>query len=1389
MKKRMLSDFAKNPRSGIGRFMVFSQLAIQVSLATAPFYAHSAVAAPDNNALKWYQSGNLTPEEQARYQQQTGNLAAAAALLSEQDSAAAVAGMARSAATGALNNEVAGWLNQFGTARVQLNLDDKFTLNGSQADVLLPLYENDSALLFTQLGLRRVDQRTTGNAGLGARAFTDNWMFGINTFYDNDFTGDNRRVGFGVEAWRDYLHLSGNSYFRLNNWHQSRDFSDYDERPANGYDIRAEGWLPAYPQLGAKLMFEQYQGDEVALFSKDKRQKDPWAFTGGVSYTPIPLLTLGAEHRAGKNGQQDSQITLALSYRPGEPWHKQINPDNVGASRHDLVERNNSIVLEYRKQETLTLGLPEKATGKGRGVLPLSYTLKNTYPVQQISWASPALIAAGGIITPAGDGRLNITLPSWRSSNINSYTLTGTVTDVRGNSHSASTQILVEMTDASATNSSVIATPASIAANGSSTSVVRIGLQDDSGQAITDVASVLKLKLTEQQHQDQPAAQRALKLKDATLGDVKESAPGVYDTIVTSGTRLGSIVVTPSINGVTLKTATIQQVADTATGRVNDGAVVITTDNRVANGSAANKVSATVTDANGNPVPEMPVTFTLTGSAVAVGSPTQISDAQGVAKLDFTNTVAETVTVKAATANGGNASADAHFIADRDTASLNDSDLTVDAQNVVANGSSKATFTARVKDAKGNPVPEMLVRWTTNGGTLGGNSSTTDAEGNALITLTNTQAGNTQVTASVNGGAGVNRLVNFIADNSNAGIGNGDLTRDKAEAVADNVDLITYSAIVKDVNGNLVNQQRVSWVTTLGTFPDGNTTATSDTDVNGKATIALKSTRAGSVQVTATAGTGGTASAESVTFKANTTTAGVSGTVSVNKTIVTANGNDSAVYSVTIKDANDNLVEGIDVNWTNAGVGVFTRADGISQTNASGVATIELKGTEAGIAKVAASVNSKPAVNAQDVTLKADESTAGIGNGDLTSDLNTAVANGTAAITYTALVKDAKGNPVKNLRVSWATDRGTFANGNTTSNTDNNGKATIALTSTQAGRATVTATPGTGSTVTATPVTFTGDPATARLDSSSITVLPNRNIVANNSDQATYSALVKDAHGNPVAGVTVTWSTNNGTLAPTNQSVSGADGVAIIKLTATTARVTQVTAKLGSAAAVNAPSVTFIADTNTAKLTALVATKTKITGSGGEQARLSATVKDHYDNPVPDVEVTWATTSQGTLNGNRSRTGPNGVAVIDLTSVLVAAGNGSATVTSSQGGVNKTATIAIRAVLSTNGKYYWTMRADHPTNSESTAASNCATYGGGRLLTRTDVADFGTAAGKGDFFRMNVSGEYGDGWYPLGNEWGTHGGDLNSLGNINTFGTITPQPATQNMYVCVKTST
>ncbi|WP_198510891.1 inverse autotransporter beta domain-containing protein, partial [Winslowiella toletana] len=174
--------------------MVISQIALQISVAISPCYLPTVQAAATPADIKWYQSGNLSPQEQAQYRLQSERMTTAATLMSQDNPGQAAAGMARSAAAAELGNATSGWLNQFGNARVQLHFDEKFALEGSQADVLAPLYENDTSLLFSQLGVRRMDKRTTGNLGAGVRTFTGDWMFGVNTFYDNDFTGNNRRL-------------------------------------------------------------------------------------------------------------------------------------------------------------------------------------------------------------------------------------------------------------------------------------------------------------------------------------------------------------------------------------------------------------------------------------------------------------------------------------------------------------------------------------------------------------------------------------------------------------------------------------------------------------------------------------------------------------------------------------------------------------------------------------------------------------------------------------------------------------------------------------------------------------------------------------------------------------------------------------------------------------------------------------------------------------------------------------------------------------------------------------------------------------------------------------------------------------------------------------------
>ncbi|WP_262806950.1 inverse autotransporter beta domain-containing protein, partial [Enterobacter bugandensis] len=58
--------------------------------------------------------------------------------------------MARGMASGAAGNEVEQWLSRFGTARVKLDVDERLSLKNSQLDMLVPLYDRDSDLFFTQ---------------------------------------------------------------------------------------------------------------------------------------------------------------------------------------------------------------------------------------------------------------------------------------------------------------------------------------------------------------------------------------------------------------------------------------------------------------------------------------------------------------------------------------------------------------------------------------------------------------------------------------------------------------------------------------------------------------------------------------------------------------------------------------------------------------------------------------------------------------------------------------------------------------------------------------------------------------------------------------------------------------------------------------------------------------------------------------------------------------------------------------------------------------------------------------------------------------------------------------------------------------------------------------
>lgn len=260
-------------------------------------------------------------------------------------------------ATDATASGVENWLNQFGTARINLNVDDHGHWQDSAFDYLLPFYDNNKLMVFSQFGIRAPEGRLTTNMGAGVRTFyLDKWMLGGNLFFDRDYDGNNNRIGLGAEAWTDNIKLSANGYFGTTDWHTSQALKGYNEKPADGFDLRAEGFLPSHPQFGGSLMYEKYYGDGVALFNKDELQDNPDALTVGVSYTPVPLITAGVDYKRGQHGLDELHFALQMRYVLSESWRSQLSPENVAlrrslaGSRYDLVERNNEIILQYKKK-------------------------------------------------------------------------------------------------------------------------------------------------------------------------------------------------------------------------------------------------------------------------------------------------------------------------------------------------------------------------------------------------------------------------------------------------------------------------------------------------------------------------------------------------------------------------------------------------------------------------------------------------------------------------------------------------------------------------------------------------------------------------------------------------------------------------------------------------------------------------------------------------------------------------------------------------------------------------------------------------------------------------------------------------------------------------------
>ncbi|MEM7415106.1 MAG: hypothetical protein AAF389_06395 [Gemmatimonadota bacterium] len=448
--------------------------------------------------------------------------------------------------------------------------------------------------------------------------------------------------------------------------------------------------------------------------------------------------------------------------------------------------------------------------------------------------------------------------------------------------------------------------------------------------------------------------------------------------------------------------------------------------------------------------------------------------------------------------------------------------------------------------------------------------------------------------------------------------------------------------------------------------------------------------------------------------------------------------------AVTVFDAFDNGVEGVDVTFSVTGGGGSV-AGSPTASDAAGLATLGswTLGTTAGPnTMVATAAGLADTLTFSATAIPGVAANLALDGGDAQTDTVGAML----PTPYSVLVTDANANPVAGITVTWAVTAGGGSLPGVSA-TDATGIATAAHTfGTTLGAQVVTATVAglSGSPVTFNSTATVGAPASmtaAGGDGQTATVDTN---VA-----TAPSVTVLDGFGNPIAGETVTFAVTGG-----GGSVAGGSAVTD---GAGTAQVTSWT--LGQAAGANELTATLNALTPvvfTATGTADAAAALQLNDGDGQSAIAgnavatapSVLVVDQFGNPVQGVTVDYGNiTGGGSVTGGSPSSGADGIATVGSWTLGASAGANSLDATSV--GIPTTITFNATAISGSADSMYvdsgdaqtdtvgatlatpYTVRVVD-TNDNGVAGipiSWSVTAGGGSLIntTNTDASGFATA--------------------------------------------------------------
>ena len=570
----------------------------------------------------------------------------------------------------------------------------------------------------------------------------------------------------------------------------------------------------------------------------------------------------------------------------------------------------------------------------------ITVTLKDATNTLVTSSTQVALTASAGssVIT---------TSPSTTTSGSVTFTVTDTVaesvtytaTDTTHGGIVLGTTTVVFHGAASASASTVSASPSTVADDGSTQSTITVTLKDSGGTVVPG--------------------------KNVTLTGLTGSAV-ISPSSATTGTNGVATFTVTDTHAETVafqaKDTTDSNLLVTQTASVTfAGGSVSTTNSTVSTSATAvvddNTTTATVTvtlkDASGNLVAGKTVTLTAASGSATISAPSGVSNASGVVTFTVKDAKAETIVLTASDSTdsitftthtvsivfqGGAVSAATSTVSSSTSG------------QVLDNGTNTATVSVTLKDSSGNPISGKTVTLSGSGSSvISVASGTSNASGVVTFSVTDKSAetvvytakdttDNVTVTptASVTFQGGT--FSSVISSVSNA---------TPASVPADGKSYSTITVTVVDTSGNPISGDFINLVCNGGcqVVGSGSTSSTqSKTNASGVATFKVSDATVETVTATvidASEGAGtqiGTA--RTITFVTPVKASASLSKVTVNKSVVLTNGG-TATISVSLKSSSAQVISAAQVNLS-AGSGSSAVIVGSGTTNSGGVATFTI---------------------------------------------------------------------------------------------------------------------------------------------------------------------------------------------------------------------------------------------------------------------------------------------------------------------------------------------------------------------------------------------------------------------------------------------------------------